>query len=425
MTRLEAMRRIARPEPAPRRPLLIALGLAAGPAAALGLARFAYALLLPSMQSALHWSFATAGVMNTANAAGYLLGALTAAPIARRLGTRPVFLGGIVLTALLLAASGTTANLAVLLVLRLGAGTTGAFTFIVGGALAAALGHDRSGSRAVERPALLLGVYFGGGGLGVALSGVALPALLAHTSVASGWRWGWIALGIGAAIAAVAALPAALRAPEPGGSQRQETTRLPGLRAVLIAYTCYGAGYIAYMTFIVAYLKAGGAGTTEISVFWGILGLAAVAGGVIWGPVLGRLRGGHGPGLLIGVVTLGALLPLISHVMPVAFASAALFGGAFLAVVTAVTHVARAALPATQWTAAIAVLTTGFALGQCIGPVLSGVLADQPGGIKAGLSLSVIILAAAAAICLAHRPHAVVDHSTFAPMRARPPRPGG
>ncbi|MGH3781376.1 MAG: hypothetical protein ACRDRO_12310, partial [Pseudonocardiaceae bacterium] len=40
--------------------LLVALGLAVGPAVALGFARFAYALLLPPMRSSLHWSFATA-----------------------------------------------------------------------------------------------------------------------------------------------------------------------------------------------------------------------------------------------------------------------------------------------------------------------------------------------------------------------------
>lgn len=377
----------------------VALGLAAGPATALGLARFAYALLLPSMQAALHWSFATAAVMNTANAAGYLAGALAAAPAARRLGSKPVFLGGIIATAALLAASAATSDLVVLLILRLLAGTSGAATFIVGGALAAALGHGHSPSRS----ALLLGVYFGGGGLGIAVSGVVLPALLAHATATSGWRWGWVALGAGAALAAAVAVPAAIRAPQPGGSERQEATRLAGLRPVLIAYTAYGAGYIAYMTFIVAYLKADGAGTTEITVFWAILGLAAVAGGIIWGPVLGRLRAGRGPALLIAVVTLGALLPLITQAVPVALASAALFGASFLAVVTAVTNVARHALPPAQWTAAIAVLTTGFALGQCIGPVLSGVLADQSGGIRTGLALSVVILAVATATCLTQR----------------------
>jgi predicted MFS family arabinose efflux permease len=54
-------------------PLWVVVGLAMGPAVALGLARFAYALLLPSMRADLGWSFANAGAMNTVNAAGYSL----------------------------------------------------------------------------------------------------------------------------------------------------------------------------------------------------------------------------------------------------------------------------------------------------------------------------------------------------------------
>jgi predicted MFS family arabinose efflux permease len=62
-------------ETAQRLPTLaLAAALSLGSAIALGFARFAYALLLPSMKLDLGWSFAEAGAMNTANALGYLLG---------------------------------------------------------------------------------------------------------------------------------------------------------------------------------------------------------------------------------------------------------------------------------------------------------------------------------------------------------------
>ena len=72
----------------------IVIGLAMGPAVGLGLGRFAYALLLPSMRFDLNWSYAAAGAMNTANAVGYLIGALAAAPFAARYGDRRGFLRG-------------------------------------------------------------------------------------------------------------------------------------------------------------------------------------------------------------------------------------------------------------------------------------------------------------------------------------------
>ena len=63
-------------------PLWVVIGLAMGPTVALGLARFAYALLLPPMRAELGWNYAAAGALNTSNAAGYLAGALVAVMLA-------------------------------------------------------------------------------------------------------------------------------------------------------------------------------------------------------------------------------------------------------------------------------------------------------------------------------------------------------
>ena len=73
-------------EKALRREVIVALGLATGPAVALGFSRFAYALLLPPMRDALGWSYVQAGAINTANGAGYVVGAAIAAAVARRAG---------------------------------------------------------------------------------------------------------------------------------------------------------------------------------------------------------------------------------------------------------------------------------------------------------------------------------------------------
>ncbi len=75
-----------------------------------------------------------------------------------------------------------------------------------------------------------------------------------------------------------------------------------------------------------------------------------------------------------------------------------LFGGSFLAVLAAVASFARRALNPHAVTGAIGTLTVVFGIGQCIGPVLSGALADGPNGLKAGLWLSVAILAVGAVV---------------------------
>jgi predicted MFS family arabinose efflux permease len=388
---------------------LVAVGLAMGPAVALGFARFGYALLLPAMRGDLGWSFATAGAMNTANAAGYLVGAMVAAPIAARAGERRALAAGMALTAASLLGSGLSDQVPLLLGLRLLAGVAGAVAFVVGGGLAARGGLGATPGRA----GLLLGVYFAGGGLGMMVSGAGVPALIGHL----GWRAAWLAMGVASALAMAAAIPAARAVPDAAGEHRASGAgrwRIGSLWPILGAYLLFGAGYIAYMTFIVAFLARRGSGPLEVSLFWVVLGAAAFGSGFLWPPVLGRLRERWGPSLLLVLVAIGAGLPLLSGATLVTFASALLFGISFLAVVAAVTAYARRRLPPRHWTSAIAALTVAFALGQCAGPVLAGALSDGPAGVRAGLLIGVGLLAAGALTALAQR--------TGGPLR---PRPGG
>ena len=91
--------------------------------------------------------------------------------------------------------------------------------------------------------------------------------------------------------------------------------------------------------------------------------------------------------------------------------SALLFGGSFLSVVTAVTAVARQSLQPHHWTPAIAGLTVAFAAGQCLGPVLAGVLSDRPAGLIVGLALSVGVLLVGAIVALAQGHCETPSHS--------------
>jgi predicted MFS family arabinose efflux permease len=391
-------------EPRSSRAVWTALGLAAGPASAFAFARFAYAVLLPPMQADLGWSYATAALLNTTNAAGYLLGAILAARIGRALGSRRAFLSSMVVTAAALGASALTSLLPVLLVLRLAAGISGAVTFILGAALTAALASQLTGPRTAQRSALLMGIYVSGGGMGVVVTGLLLPAALAWFPPESGWRVGWAALGIAGVAAWLIAMPAARRAPSPPPRRAGSRAPVRALFPLLAGYTLFGAGYIAYMTFIVALLRGQGAGDVEVAVFWIVLGLAAMVGGFAWSPVVGALSGGRAPALLMVVVALGAGLPLLADHPVLALGSAVLFGGTFLALVGAVTHAAQRVLDPSQVTDGIGTLTTGFAIGQSIGPVLSGVASDSADGVHAGLALSVAILLVGAVVFLGQRP---------------------
>ena len=191
--------------------LTLAASLSLGSAIALGLTRFAYALLLPSMKADLGWTFAQAGAMNTANALGYLLGALVFPLCARRWPAGTCFVAGCVVTALVMAVSGVISDTGALLAQRVATGVSSAFIFIGGGVLAARLAssHPRDAG-------LVLGLYYGGAGWGIVVSALLVPFSI--RGGVHGWQWAWFALAAACAVLSVAAIVAARRI-ERGGAQ--------------------------------------------------------------------------------------------------------------------------------------------------------------------------------------------------------------
>lgn len=152
-----------------RHPLLIALALSLGAAISLGISRFFYALLLPPMRADLGWSYRL-GLMITANAAGYLIGALLTPLVMRRYTAQVMLTGGAVLTACFMLLSGLVTAASLLLLQRVLAGIASAFIFVAGGVLAA-----RLGSLYPQRADFLIGIYYGGTGLCITLSALLVP----------------------------------------------------------------------------------------------------------------------------------------------------------------------------------------------------------------------------------------------------------
>ena len=370
-----------------------ALALSLGAAVALGLARFNYALLLPAMRSSLEWTYAQAGSMNTANALGYLVGALLAAPAAGRLGIARCFWVSLLLTGLSLFGAGLTDNFTALLLLRLLAGLSGATTFITGATLASHLASE-------GQSGLVLGLYFGGVGIGIFLAGLGLPQLLEHD--AELWRQAWLGMGVVSLMAVFIARRAALTIPtapkQLGDAERQ---RFPvRLLPSLFAYFLFGLGYISYMTFVIAFLRSSGVGAWALSGFWLLLGGGTFASAFVWRGLLDKAKGGQALAVVLVVVTLGAALPLFSTSLAGVLLSALLFGGAFLSVVSAVTNIIRRSLPTQAWAGGIALFTVFFSVGQTLGPLITGALADRTDTLTGGFALSALFLFLAAVLAL-------------------------
>ncbi len=378
-------------EPTDTTPYLrLALALSLGAAVSLGITRFAYGLLLPPMREDLGWSYTLAGAMNTFNALGYLVGALATPWLLRRMPPTRLLLAGSLLSSLFMGLSGFFTEASPLLLQRMLAGASSAVVLIAGGLLAA-----RLGSHQPRRSGLLLGIYYGGTGLGIVISALAVPPVLAAAArQPHGWAWAWWMLALVCLLATLLMRwPARVLAnhPSPSGQSLE-----PGLRVyrnrdfvfALAGYAGFGVGYIGYMTFVIALLREQGSSAVQITVFYAALGLAVLASSRIWAGLLDRHRSGLPLALLNALLGIAALVPALTSAWPLVLASGVMFGGVFLSLVASTTALVRHNLPPAQWAAGISAFTIVFAFGQIVGPTVAGFISDGPGGLARGLLFS-------------------------------------
>jgi predicted MFS family arabinose efflux permease len=217
------------------------------------------------------------------------------------------------------------------------------------------------------------------------------------------WRSAWLAIGIVSALFAVFAIWAARQIDEPSSGARGGTWPIAALRAALASYFLFGAGYIAYMTFVVAWMVSHGRSTLDVSLTWGILGISTLVAPLAWRIPRARWRPATVLAASGAVLGIGAALPLLSTSRPVMLLSAVFFGGAMFTAPAAVTDLVKTALPKASWGSAVSVFTVVFAIGQSIGPVLTGWLADMTQSLQAGLAGSVAILVVAGATAMRQR----------------------
>ncbi|MEV1011884.1 YbfB/YjiJ family MFS transporter [Streptomyces sp. NPDC049881] len=365
--------------------------LALGTASALGLARFAYGLLLPDMRQDLGWSLARGGVLTTANGAGYLVGALVTAACVRRWGATATFRAGMVVTALALAATAGGDGAPALDAARAAAGLGGALVFIAGGLIAA-----RAGAAALT-------VYFAGTGLGIGLSGLALPLLLDRHP--GSWPLAWAALALGAGLATAVSWAAARtddHSPAPGGPGAGGGVRLRPLWRAAAAYVLFAAGYLSYPTFLSTALAARDTPTWQVALLWGLLGAGVLAAPLVWRVPVGRWPESRLLTVLLALLTAAGALALPGLPAPAITVSVLLYGTSFMVVPATVTALIRRVAPPAALPSAMGAFTVLFSLGQTLGPWAAGALADRTAP-AATLLWTAALCAAAAALTAGQR----------------------
>ena len=342
-----------------------ALGGMIAMAVGIGIGRFVYTPILPPMIAALGLSKATAGLIASANFAGYLAGALGAARAPLPGSRRWWLLGALAFSALTTGAMGRDGGVGWFLAMRFFGGVASALVLI----LASASVMDRLA--AAGRPGLSA-VHFAGVGVGIAVSAVLV------TSVTS-WEAMWRASGIASAIGLVVIgfiLPSEAdqsAAPAVAGSLARD----PRLRRMTMAYGLFGFGYVITATFLVAIVRA------EVPALepaiWIMVGLGAAPSVWLWG-ILGRRIGtARAFAVAAAIEALGVLASVASSGALAVSLGAVLLGGTFMGL-TALGLTRARELARGDARRAMAAMTGAFGVGQIVGPLVAGVLSDALGG---------------------------------------------
>lgn len=351
-------------------PLRLAFAGMIALAVAMGIGRFVYTPILPGMMEELGLSPADAGWIASANYLGYLLGALAAVGGWAHGRERLLMLAGLAATAVLTGLMGLGATMAAFLVMRFLAGLASAFVLvfmssIVFGHLAATGRND------------LQALHFGGVGLGIAASSALMAILVTgHAGWAAGWFWSAVISVCGFAV--VALLVGSTATANGADGREPPLPKDRSLTKIIVAYGLFGFGYIVTATFLVAIVRQGGGGRVFEAVVWMVTGLAGIPSVWLWQKIAGRigLYQAYAFGCLVEVVGVTASVAMGGHIGPLL--GGFLLGGTFIAITALGLQTGRQLAPQAP-RRILALMTASFGLGQIIGPIVAGLLAEASG----------------------------------------------
>ncbi|RUV01626.1 MFS transporter [Mesorhizobium sp. M1A.F.Ca.IN.020.06.1.1] len=351
-------------------PLRLALAGMTALAVAMGIGRFVYTPILPGMMEELHLTPADAGWIASANYLGYLIGALAAAGGWAHGRERLLMFASLAASAVLAALMGLNETMAAFLAIRFLAGLASAFVMVFMSSIV--FSHLAKAGRGD-----LQALHFGGVGLGIAASSALLAILVtAHAGWPAGWLWSGAISAVGlllVAILAGSATPAnGVDGPEPALPKDRSLTK------IILAYGLFGLGYVVTATFLVAIVRQDGGGRVFEASVWMIAGLAGFPSTWFWQKLAGRigLYTAYAVSCLVEVV--GVIASVVAKGFSGPLLAAILLGGTFIAITAFGLQAARQLAPQAP-RRIFAVMTAAFGLGQIIGPIAAGLLAQASG----------------------------------------------
>lgn len=338
----------------------------------LGLARFAYTVILEPMRAGLMVNYTEMGAIASANFFGYVLFSPFAGYLASKYGSRRIVASSLLLVSLTLFLTSFSRSFVDAGFYRFltGIGSAGVNVGLVG--LAAKWFE-------IEKRGFALGIINSGSSVGIIFAGFALPFVI----LSYDWRAGWQFL---AAIAfAVFILSLKLKeTPEKFVSESKiplrDVYREKRLLFLGISYVFFGSSYIIFVTFFSSHLIKAGMSYEISSFLWSLLGVLSIAGAVIWGRTSDRIGRKRALQMVYSIMGAGFILFGFSDSIYSAFLATVLTGLSMLSIPPLVQAYCGDIAGKDSASAAIGFVTLFFGMGQMFGPAFGGYLADTTGG---------------------------------------------
>jgi MFS family permease len=378
---------------------------------AIGIGRFAFGMLLPSMGEGLALSYREMGVISTSNFIGYLIGALVCGRLIARFGARRLIAAALttiwVSLMIISISSGFWLVLVLFTVTGLGSGSA---NVAIMGLISYWFQRSLRGRAS--------GLVVSGSGFAIMLTGLIIPVINSVYGP-TGWRVGWFVLAllvvlvavatglllrnypqdVGLAPAGHAVIDAHPHAPIPAAEQRRATWQLG------MIYFAFGFSYVIYATFIVTTLvQERGFSESTAGWLWFAFGFLSIFSGAIFGALSDRTSRRLGFAAVFAMHTVAFVLLGIPQAAPFLYVSVILFGLSAWSIPGIMGATVGDYMGPRQAVRSLGILTGFVGIGQAAGPVVAGVLADWSASFDSSYLLAAVFAVLGVILSLTLRP---------------------
>jgi len=353
----------------------------------IGLARFGYPLILPSMKEGLGLTHTAMGLLGSGNFVGYLIASLLGGYWASKYGPKRVILLSSALVGICMILTGLSQGFLFALAMRFltGLGSGGSYVPTIGLCM---------GWFPPQQRGTATGLIVSGNGFGLVFIGWFIPAIIiAHGG--EGWRFCWRLLGLCILVFWALTLfflrepPQEKPSRNPSPLSWAKVYKSRPLWHLAFIYFTSGLSLPMYMTFFGAHAgRAAHLPSVTIGRIWSLLGFLSIFSGPVWGWVSDRLGRKYGLIIVFAFHSIAFALFAGARQVGIFYLSAIFLGIAAWAIASILSAATADYVGPRLASAAIGFITLIFGIGQVISPFLAGLIADRTGSFSLAFALA-------------------------------------